>query len=215
MGITVGTNMKGEMKIWSYAEPLKGRMFTREELKSQYVFSRVNHYPIDQKDAYTKRVVQSFLNTGSRVCELPKVFEETVGTFYNSMEASVEEKSEQVRVIFAGKKYKPVADKVHPIYTDLPDEYRIHREITGNPLEGMPPLNPNPPAWKPEGRYTEERRDAMDAAHGDFLWPAEKAMLHDLIGEQDHAFAWDDTEKGHFRGDFYPGFEIPVVPHKV
>ena len=32
-------------------------------------------------------------------------------------------------------------------------------------------------------------------------------MLH-----QD-AFAWNDSEQGHFREDFFPPIDIPVVPH--
>ncbi|KAJ7110550.1 hypothetical protein C8R44DRAFT_634056, partial [Mycena epipterygia] len=38
--------------------------------------------------------------------------------------------------VFAGKKYKPVGLKVRPVYTELPDQYRIRREIKGDPLEG-------------------------------------------------------------------------------
>ena len=33
------------------------------------------------------------------------------------------------------KKYKPVAKKVKPVITNLPGQYRIMREIQGNPLE--------------------------------------------------------------------------------
>jgi hypothetical protein len=39
------------------------------------------------------------------------------------------------------KKYKPVALKVHPVITDLPDHFRIVHNIMGDPLENMPKLN--------------------------------------------------------------------------
>jgi hypothetical protein len=32
-----------------------------------------------------------------------------------------------IRRVFAGKKYKPVALKVRPVYTDLPEQFRIRR----------------------------------------------------------------------------------------
>ncbi|KAJ7193096.1 hypothetical protein B0H12DRAFT_1039458, partial [Mycena haematopus] len=35
---------------------------------------------------------------------------------------------------FAGKKYKPVALKTRPVYGELPEKYRIKREIIGDPL---------------------------------------------------------------------------------
>lgn len=41
---------------------------------------------------------------------------------------------------FVGKKYKPVALKVKPILCDLPDKFRIQREIKGDPLKDMPPI---------------------------------------------------------------------------
>ncbi|SJL17284.1 uncharacterized protein ARMOST_20831 [Armillaria ostoyae] len=30
---------------------------------------------------------------------------------------------------------------------------------------------------------------------------------------QEQAFAWDNTESGHFQEDFFPPIDIPVVPH--
>jgi hypothetical protein len=116
---------------------------------------------------------------------------------------------------FAGKKYKPVALKTRPVYAELPSQYRIIRDIKGDPLVGMPELKPKPPDFVPTGRYTQERRDDMDKVHeGDFLWPEERKLVHHLIMEQNQAFAWDDTERGSFRQDFFPPVVIPTVEHK-
>ena len=116
---------------------------------------------------------------------------------------------------FAGKKYKPVALKVKPVYAELPEQYRIKREIKGDPLKDMPKLNPRPPGFVPTGRYTQERKDDFDKIHeGDFLWPEERKLMHHLMMEQNQAFAWDDTERGSFRQDFFPPIVIPTVPHK-
>src|SRR6267143_3127940 len=41
---------------------------------------------------------------------------------------------------YLGKKYKPVALKVKPMYSDLPEKFRIKRDIKGDLLTDMPEL---------------------------------------------------------------------------
>jgi len=50
-----------------------------------------------------------------------------------------------------GKKYKPVALKVKPMYSDLPEKFRIKRDLKGDPLVDMPKLNPISPEFTPTG----------------------------------------------------------------
>ena len=66
---------------------------------------------------------------------------------------------EKMASVLAGKKYKPVALKVRPIYAELPEQYRIKRDITGDPLAGMPKLMVHLPDFIPTGRYTLERKE--------------------------------------------------------
>ena len=113
-----------------------------------------------------------------------------------------------------GKKYKPVAKKIRPVIGALPDQFRIVRNITGDPLEDIPILNPRPPSFVPTGRYTEERKEALDAVHGgEFLWPEERRLLHHFMMLQNEGFAWEDAERGSFRREFFPAVEIPTIPH--
>lgn len=112
------------------------------------------------------------------------------------------------------KKYKPVALKVRPIIGELPDRFRIIRNIAGDPLANLPILDPNPPAFKPCGRYTQERMEIFDKINAGFLLEEERKLLHHFMMLHQDAFAWNDTERGHFREDFFPPIEIPVVPHK-
>ena len=122
---------------------------------------------------------------------------------------------EKTASVLAGKKYKPVALKVRPIYAELPEQYRIKRDITGDPLAGMPKLMVHPPDFIPTGRYTLERKENIDKVHkGEFLWPEERKLVHHLIMEQNQAFAWDDSERGRFRTDFFPPVVFPTVEHK-
>jgi Integrase zinc binding domain/RNase H-like domain found in reverse transcriptase len=111
------------------------------------------------------------------------------------------------------KKYKPVALKVKPILGELPDKFRIIRNIVGDPLANLPTLNPIPPKFAPFGRYTEERKELFDKANAGFLWPSERDLLHHFMVLHQDGFAWDDSERGHFREDFFPPVDIPVVPH--
>ena len=81
-----------------------------------------------------------------------------------------------VRSAFAAqkKKYKPVALKVRPLRAELPPEFRIIRNITGDPLSTMPYIDfANIPDFTPTGRYTQERMEDLDKRHSGFLWPEE------------------------------------------
>nr|GAT45999.1 DNA/RNA polymerase [Mycena chlorophos] len=115
---------------------------------------------------------------------------------------------------YAKKKYKPVAQKVKPVLGTLPEKFRIVRHIDGEPLADIPTLNPNPPPFVPTERYTAERRDIIDAAHpGEFLQPEERKLMHHFMTLQRDGFAWNDSERGKFRPEYFPPVDIPVVPH--
>ena len=116
--------------------------------------------------------------------------------------------------ISAKKKYKPVARKVKPVLEDLPAKFRIIRHIIGDPLANLPVLNPHPPPFTPTGRYSQERKDQFDKDNSHFLLPDERALLHHFMMLHNEAFAWDNTERGHFREDFFPPIDIPVIPHE-
>jgi hypothetical protein len=111
------------------------------------------------------------------------------------------------------KKYKPVALKVWPVIGELPEKFRIIRNIVGDPLEHLLMLNPDPPPFRPCGRYTKKRKELFDELNPGFLWPAERDLLHHFMMLHQDAFAWDDSERGHFREDFFPPIDIPVIPH--
>ncbi|KAJ3552416.1 hypothetical protein NP233_g12890 [Leucocoprinus birnbaumii] len=112
------------------------------------------------------------------------------------------------------KKYKPVALKVKPVLGELPERFRIVRDIKGNPLVNLPELPVRPPEFEPEGRYTLKRKEKLDLVHSeDFLWPEERKVMHWLIAKQNQAFAWDDTERGKFKEEYFPPVDIPTVPH--
>ncbi len=116
---------------------------------------------------------------------------------------------------YAGKKYKPVAKKIRPVATELPERFRITRNIKGDPLSALPELPTRPTPFEPTKRYTAARKEVIDAAHpGDFLWPEERLLLHQFMLLHQDGFAWDDSERGHFKEEYFPPIEIPTIPHK-
>jgi hypothetical protein len=114
----------------------------------------------------------------------------------------------------AKKKYKPVAKKVRPIIGELPEKFRILRKIIGDPLADLPVLNPLPPPFVPTNRYTLERCNQLDKSHPEgFLWPKERAFMQEFVRVHEDGFAWEDSERGSFRTDFFPPVDFLVIPH--
>ena len=111
-------------------------------------------------------------------------------------------------------KYKPVAKKVRPVKATLPQEFHVKRHITGDPLAGMPILPTNPPEFTPGERYTQERKEIIDKNHAkEKWWPEEMKLIHAFMKLQEKAFAWEASEGGNFRTDFFPPVKFPVLPH--
>ena len=111
-------------------------------------------------------------------------------------------------------KYKPVAKKVRPVKATLPEEFHVKRHITGDPLEGMPVLPTNPPEFIPGERYTKERSEIIENnLETGQIWPEEIKLIHAMMKGQEMAFAWDASEGGNFRTDFFPPVKFPVLPH--
>src|SRR5271155_3474355 len=111
------------------------------------------------------------------------------------------------------KKYKPVARKIKPFIGELPDKFRIIHNIIGDPLEHLPILPTRPPPFSPKGRYTQERKELFDKLNPGFLLPAEHELMHYFMTVLEDCFAWETAERGHFREDFFPLIDIPVIPH--
>ena len=132
------------------------------------------------------------------------------------VEGSAQDKKVKAKIkgVSTGTKYKKVADKVKPVLGTLDEKFRIVREIKGDPLAELPKLPERPGPFVPTGRYTQERMEGMDKAHsGPFLWPEERLLLHNFMMLHHDGFAWDDTERGSFKEEFFPPVVIPTVPH--
>lgn len=118
--------------------------------------------------------------------------------------------------VFGARKYKPVAIKVRPVKTYMPEEFVVQRNIIGDQLEGMPTsLDPNPPDFIPGECYTAERAEIVEKNHDEgFLLPEEMKIIHDFMKKQEMGFAWELNEMGHFKKEFFPPVKFPVLPHE-
>jgi Integrase zinc binding domain/RNase H-like domain found in reverse transcriptase len=188
--IVEGSN--DQYKFTGYCFPKQGGVFQKDEVRDVFLAQSMDNPVYEDKH---RAVLSQYL--------------ETVGLPRNKENETT---NDETRSIY---KYKPVALKTRPVIQELPAEFRIKREIIGDPLAEMPKLSPNPPEFVPTGRYTEERKDKMDKVHDtDFLLPEERKLMHHFMMEQNMGFAWEDSERGRFREDFFPPIDMPVVPHK-
>ena len=109
--------------------------------------------------------------------------------------------------------YKKVANRVKPVATTLPEEFRIIRRVPSDPLANLPNLPTKPPEFKPGERYTQERMEQMQVNKDGFLRPEEVKLVHYLIKTHEQAFAWSEEEKGKFSEEYFDPVVIPTIEH--
>ena len=129
------------------------------------------------------------------------------------METVVEDEEEQYERLVEVFKYKRVANKVRPVETMLPEEYRIQRQKHPDPFATIPELLHTPPEFVGGKRYTRERYEANDVDPTGFIWDGEKKIVHHFLQIHEDAFAWDETEKGSFKKPYFSPVKIPVIEH--
>src|SRR4051812_2023518 len=47
-----------------------------------------------------------------------------------------------------------------------------------------------------------------------FLWPQEAKIVEEVLRRRERSLAFDETEKGRFRDDYFSAYIFPVVPHE-
>src|SRR5882724_8252119 len=108
-------------------------------------------------------------------------------------------------------RYKKAENHVHPVRTTLPEEYRILHCTLSDPLLSLPPLPRHPPDFVPSEKFTKEQMGKMNINPSGFLWPEEHKLVLFLIKEQEAAIAWDLSDHGNFRKDYFEPIVIPTV----
>jgi hypothetical protein len=112
------------------------------------------------------------------------------------------------------KKYKPVTKKVKPIGATLPEEFRIVRNIQGDPLADLLILSPSPINFLPTGHYNQASFNIIKKNHPHgFLTTKERRFMHHFMMIHQDRFAWNKTQKGSFPKDFFPPVCMPITEH--
>ena len=190
----------GDLKITGYNKLVTKGTNKRDEIRDLYLAA------VLQNDSMggTVKEKERLIAYQKQVEEIRQFVQHTTS---NNKESCVNTQDQPTQIplrrnepgVVDKKKYKPVAKKVRPVLGTLPGEFRIERTIRGDPLEGMPEMNPQPRDFEPTGRYTAERKEIIDKAHpGDFLWEEERKLVHNIMMDYNHAFAWEDSERGRF-----------------
>ncbi len=110
-------------------------------------------------------------------------------------------------------KYRKVANRIKPVQTTLPEDFRIIRRAHPDPLADMPVLPTHPPDFVPGQRYTQERRDAMNIDPDNFLTAEERKLADHFMLVHEEAFAWTEAEKGRFSDEWFDPILIPTIEH--
>ncbi len=207
----------GELQVAAYTTAHSGS-FSERGLLNAYLEQAATESPIEDNE---REKIHAFVNQrfgGKQVfaqeilspVEIARVTLQSCDPVKHTPSEPVTPSENQ----FLGKKYKPVALKVKPVLQTLPDKFRIKREILGDPLADLPVLPTQPGPFEPTGRYSLERKLQFDEVHKEgFLWDEEMKLLHQVMMKQNGAFAWEDSEKGRFKEEFFPPVEIPVIEH--
>jgi hypothetical protein len=123
-------------------------------------------------------------------------------------------KVEGMKAYGSKKKYKPVAKKVRPVPTSLPEEFRVVRRWVGDPFESYVPLSPHPTEVIPTGRLTLERWERIrQACVAEGFSFEEIKLVGNMLMINEAVLAGSDLEIGHFREDMYPPIRIGMIEH--
>lgn len=110
-------------------------------------------------------------------------------------------------------KYKKVANRVRPVATTLPEQFRIVRRIPHDVLADLPQLPTHPPVITPGKRYTAERMANQKINPTGFLLPEEEKLCQWIFRTHEDAFAWTEAEKGRLSNAYFDPIVIPTIEH--
>jgi len=196
------TDKEGKPFI-SEALPLDIKELSRDEVQLLYLQKSIQTEE-DKRDPVLKQFFMELHQPGA-------IGKTVVAVEKDNKKVSLEEAADAA--CFA-KKYKPVALKVKPVLGTLPERFVIIREITGDPLKGLPKLPEHLLEFSLKGRYMAERKEKLDLGHmSNFLWPEERKLMYWIVAEQNQAFAWEDNKRGKFKEEYFLVIEIPTVAH--
>ena len=127
---------------------------------------------------------------------------------------SDEDDSSEDEIPKAGFKYKKVCDKVRPVNRQIPEHQKPRRQFPEDPLLNLPYLPFHPPNFVPSSKITNERMEELAIDQHEDLWPEERKLLQYVLLLNERSIAFEESERGTFRSDYFSDYIIPVIEHE-
>ena len=71
-----------------------------------------------------------------------------------------------------------------------------------------------PPSFTPGEQLTQEALDSISINGEGFLWPEEEKLFAHILKLNEEALAFEESQRGTFREDYFTPYIIPVIPHE-
>jgi hypothetical protein len=110
-------------------------------------------------------------------------------------------------------KYKTVDRKINPAPGITPESAKTLRKFPENPLDSLPVIPLVPPPFRDGRRVTKNRLDKLNLNADGFLTPEELRIFEYILLVNENSIAFDESEKGKFRDDYFSPYIIPTMPH--
>ena len=111
-------------------------------------------------------------------------------------------------------KYKKVDKKIRPVSSHIPKEMKVVRQFPENPLRNLPPLPFHSPEFQPTTKITAERMATLAIEDNSDLLPDEKKLLMHILVLNERSIAFNEQERGTFRGDYFSDYKMPIIEHQ-
>ena len=112
------------------------------------------------------------------------------------------------------KTYKTVDKRVTPVPGTYPEEAQVRRQIPEDPLANLPILPTLPPEFEPTKKFTMERMNKLNFNKNGFLLPEEEKLFKYILRINERCLAWEESDRGTFRDDYFSPYIIPTMDHK-
>jgi hypothetical protein len=110
--------------------------------------------------------------------------------------------------------YKPVHKKVRPVPGTTPEEAKTIRKFPEDPLADLPEVLWDPPPFEDGTRVTKDRLVKMKWRSNGFLTEEEVRMFDHILKVNEMGLAFDESERGSFRDDYFSPYKMATIPHE-
>ena len=109
--------------------------------------------------------------------------------------------------------YKKVTNRVKPVATTMPQHAHIVHCFPEDLLRTLPHLSTHPPEFTPGKHLMHECMTELGVLNNLSLWPKEQNLTAQVLLLNKLGLAWDKSEKGCFRDDYFNPVIIPTIEH--